>query len=574
MKSVVRTTFFMLALCALLSALGKPARAEFTGLIKPLDCAPYTGTKADYNTGYATLYRDTENHNYNYYEGMGSHPGVDISKLSNGNSAFKAPVRAIYGGRIAKVYNSPDNKAYNGGWGYCIVIRHEGIPDAGTIFSCYGHMSRFERSWSQNDWINKGDIIGYVGNTGNSTGPHLHFQIDKDYNGGVHPFFPKNVNAPDSKGDVLNHTISPMKFVQDHTGAAIPVTPTPVPPKSPNPPAVFRNQPSLPTGWAGKNADGRQQIYVLGPNREVLTKWQTQLNGAWSGWQSLGGSWTSNPVIGLNADGRQQIYVRGNNGVIYTKWQTHLNGAWVGDWQAFGGLYTVGSPTVCSNADGRQQIFARGGDGVIYTKWQTELNGGWSGWEAHRGITASGDPFAFYNADGRQQIYVRASDNAIWTKWQVELNGRWSGWLRFPSNVSGNPTVCRNADGRQQLYVRGTDGAIYTMWQVELNGGWSGWQKFDSNVSGEAIAWSNADGRQQIYVRGTDNVLYTKWQQELNGGWYPSWQPFGGISTSGNPALYHNADGRQQLFTRGTDGVIYTRWQIELNGGWSDWARL
>lgn len=199
------------------------AQSGFTGMVKPIDCANYTGTNADYSTSFSTLYRD----NYlgtSYYEGIGSHPGVDIDRLSNGQGDSGAPIVAVYDGTVANVLYEENN--HGSGWGNCLVIMHTNIPDAGTIYSCYGHMVRFEGSWSTGQNVKKGQVIGYVGTTGNSTGPHLHFQLDKDYSdyNHFHPWFPTKpitTDTPDTNGNVLNHTINPLRFVQDHLAGSV-----------------------------------------------------------------------------------------------------------------------------------------------------------------------------------------------------------------------------------------------------------------------------------------------------------------------------------------------------------------
>ncbi len=226
--SATSRTFFwagvVLVLLALVLWPGVRANAQsnFTGMIKPLDCANYTGTDADYSTSYSTLFRDTEDgRTTGYYEGIGSHPGVDIDRLSSGQGDVGAPIRAIYDGYVSSAWQNVSTGCGKD-WGYCLIIKHTDIPDAGTIYSCYAHMSRFDKDWKQGQFIAKGTTLGYVGNTGHSTGSHLHFQIDKDYSdyGGCHPWYPSNVNTIDTNGIVLKHSINPMKFVQDHSNAS------------------------------------------------------------------------------------------------------------------------------------------------------------------------------------------------------------------------------------------------------------------------------------------------------------------------------------------------------------------
>ncbi|MDI9355307.1 MAG: LysM peptidoglycan-binding domain-containing M23 family metallopeptidase [Cyanobium sp. MAG06] len=67
------------------------------------------------------------------------------------------------------------NFGYNGGYGVYVIISH---PN-GTQ-TLYGHMSSLIVSTGQ--YVKQGQIIGYSGNSGRSTGPHLHFEIIGAYN--------------------------------------------------------------------------------------------------------------------------------------------------------------------------------------------------------------------------------------------------------------------------------------------------------------------------------------------------------------------------------------------------------
>ena len=75
--------------------------------------------------------------------------------------------------------------APNGGYGNWIEIEHEG-----KLSSVYGHLSAFAPGIAPGASVQKGDLIGYVGNTGRSTGPHLHFELlsnGKPTNPVIHP---------------------------------------------------------------------------------------------------------------------------------------------------------------------------------------------------------------------------------------------------------------------------------------------------------------------------------------------------------------------------------------------------
>jgi hypothetical protein len=86
------------------------------------------------------------------------HTGTDIA------APMGTPVVATYSGRITVA-------DFLGGYGLTVVIRHED----NSIETLYGHLSEvFVRP---GEMIQQGEVIGRVGSTGNSTGPHLHFEL-------------------------------------------------------------------------------------------------------------------------------------------------------------------------------------------------------------------------------------------------------------------------------------------------------------------------------------------------------------------------------------------------------------
>ena len=88
------------------------------------------------------------------------HGGVDIA----GGGIYGKPIIASNQGSVRLV------RYYTTGYGYHVMIDHG--DDTWTV---YGHMSAI--AVSEGDWVYQGQVIGYVGSTGNSTGPHLHFEI-------------------------------------------------------------------------------------------------------------------------------------------------------------------------------------------------------------------------------------------------------------------------------------------------------------------------------------------------------------------------------------------------------------
>ena len=97
-----------------------------------------------------------------------AHLGVDYAARRG------TPIRATANGRIIK-------RGRKGGYGNCIIIQHKH-----GLRSLYAHMSRYRRGLRVGSRVKQGTVIGYVGTTGRSTGPHLHFGMYK-YRRAVNP---------------------------------------------------------------------------------------------------------------------------------------------------------------------------------------------------------------------------------------------------------------------------------------------------------------------------------------------------------------------------------------------------
>ena len=85
------------------------------------------------------------------------HEGIDLG------AAYGSPIAAAAAGVV--IY-----AGWEGGYGNLVVIDH-----GGGLATAYGHQSRIAVSVGQS--VSQGETIGYVGSTGHSTGPHLHFEV-------------------------------------------------------------------------------------------------------------------------------------------------------------------------------------------------------------------------------------------------------------------------------------------------------------------------------------------------------------------------------------------------------------
>ena len=100
--------------------------------------------------------------------GMRKHPIDGFNKMHRGTD-FAAPM----GTPIMASGNGVIKKAgWCGGGGNCVVIKHNS-----TYQTVYAHMSKFANGIRSGVRVKQGQVIGYVGSTGKSTGPHLHYEV-------------------------------------------------------------------------------------------------------------------------------------------------------------------------------------------------------------------------------------------------------------------------------------------------------------------------------------------------------------------------------------------------------------
>jgi hypothetical protein len=172
----------------------------------------------------------------------GGHLAVDIKTPSG------TPVYAIGNGIVNKTSEQLS------GFGKHIVVEHKDFPSYDspsqktTYYSSYSHLSVV--SVAQGDIVKKGDLIGYSGNTGTSTTPHMHFQIDTTA-APWHPYwhftskeasdagltFTQAINSGLNKDIAIKSTINPVLYVQKYASSTMSTLPkttetvtVPVPP--------------------------------------------------------------------------------------------------------------------------------------------------------------------------------------------------------------------------------------------------------------------------------------------------------------------------------------------------------
>ncbi|TSC57678.1 MAG: peptidase M23 [Candidatus Peregrinibacteria bacterium Greene0416_19] len=151
--------------------------------------------------------------------GEGSHAGIDI-RLPTGT-----PVYAVMNGVVEKSGNDP------AGFGIYVLLRHPNVPDPDrptrmtTLYSHYAHLSAALVTNGQ--VVRHGDQIAASGRSGNASGPHLHFQIDRN-DAPWHPYWPfssadmreanlsfsQAIDAGLKRENGVRYLVNPMLYVQ------------------------------------------------------------------------------------------------------------------------------------------------------------------------------------------------------------------------------------------------------------------------------------------------------------------------------------------------------------------------
>lgn len=100
--------------------------------------------------------------------GMRRHPVLGFSKMHRGvdfAAGTGTPILAAGDGIVTY-------RGWKGGYGNYLQIKHNG-----TYSTAYGHISRFNPKVRNGGRVKQGQVVAYVGSTGMSTGPHLHFEV-------------------------------------------------------------------------------------------------------------------------------------------------------------------------------------------------------------------------------------------------------------------------------------------------------------------------------------------------------------------------------------------------------------
>ncbi len=123
-----------------------------------------------------------------------AHKGVDYA------AATGTPIMASGDGKVM-------HRGNKGGYGKTIILRH-----GSTYTTLYAHMSRYARGTSVGSRVRQGQIIGYIGSTGLSTGPHLHyeFRVNGVHRNPLRVRLPSAISLPGSEMENFQTAVQPL----------------------------------------------------------------------------------------------------------------------------------------------------------------------------------------------------------------------------------------------------------------------------------------------------------------------------------------------------------------------------
>ncbi|GAB4057480.1 M23 family metallopeptidase [Catellatospora paridis] len=351
------------------------------------------------------------------------HDDYDIDMTYTGGGSNGRMILAAAGGTISAGWSS-------GGGGNYAVIDH-----GGGWRTTYMHM--LQPATHTSGWVDGGTPIGWVGNTGNSTGPHLHFEVTRD-GGKTEAYFNGSASGITSDGSASTGPI----YVNG------PVSPA-------------RNVTS-------SNCNGGQQVY--------------EAHSA-NGWRMLPVSGGYGPVTATAtaaiAVGSTKIIYSVKGGQIF---EAASNAGWNNLHTGINGAQ--GTALAALNLNGEKLIYSVVG-GYVH---EASSNNGWR--NLNTGIAGvSNSSISVIALNGVKYIY------SIVGGYVHEAHSA-NGWRNLNTGVPGSAVAAITVGTTKILYVV-NGGSVY---EAASNAGWANVWTGISGVSSATIAAANLNGEKLIYT--------------------------------------------------------------------------
>jgi hypothetical protein len=294
-----------------------------------------------------------------------------------------------------------------------------------------------------------------------------------------------------------------------------------------------------------------------GPNRlDVFAQGATDFelkhiwwDGAWSAWESLGGSLTSDPAAVSWGPGTIDVFARGPDNALWHNWyfngwrgwesmgapvSTAWNGTPIhdnGPWQNLspppgGGL--TSKPAVVSTGPGQLTVFVQANSPAnpsFVSLWALEFsNDAWGLWQyvgdmQNQDVIVPGtSPAAVSSGNGQIDI-LEMGQLGLWH--QSFSNGLWGTWNPLAPPIVGlqnSPAISSWGPGRLDVFDRSvaygrlsSDCSLWHLWFDQNQGGWVAWESLGGQITSDPSAVSWADNRIDVFTRGNDLTLWHQW---------------------------------------------------------------
>ena len=258
---------------------------------------------------------------------------------------------------------------------------------------------------------------------------------------------------------------------------------------------------------------GRMDLFTRGPDSALHQK--TFVNGAWTGWNDLGGSISSAPSAVSWGAGRLDVFARSTSNTLVQRTWTSAGG-WA-DWADLGGVLTA-APSAASWGPGHLDVFIRGASNSVQHKWY--LDNGWSGWADLGGSFTSAPAAASYQ-NGHVEVFVRGTDNALWHAWF--LNGAWSTFSSMGGTLTSAPGVTSWGAGHLDVFVRGQNNLLEHRFYSGST--WSNWISLGGGTGSAPTATSKNANQLDTFSVSPSGELQQK--SFGPGDWPATWTPVG-----------------------------------------------
>ena len=462
-----------------------------------------------------------------------AHEGVDIN--GNGNT----PVYAAASGTVDYAVNS----ASTSGYGTQVVIRH---TDGYT--TRYAHMIYGSLTVSQGATVSQGQRIGTVGNTGNSTGAHMHFEIKLNGSNVTNQYFwcgqpnvtalqplgagptnPTGVNAAPTAIIDSGDRISLYAVRSDgnlwgtsQANAGSYFAPWQILAGQPGTlqgrPAVVQLSSGIIAIYARTSAG-----YIVGTN-------QVAPGGSFTPWTTIGvggAGIASDPVAVQFNSGAIGVYAMTDAGYVAGTAQGGPGGAF-SSWTAIGTTATVlgGRPALVHLADDRLMLFAKSSDGFVHKTEQTAAGGAFTAWSVlgTGGAQINSEPIAV-NDQGRVTVYA-AAGTTVSSVTQDNPGGSFNAWLNLgagPASLAGATPFVILGGGYHSVYTIGGDRLIWGTSIVSPPATASAWSQIGSGslLSTVPVGIRTSSGVNCVYAASNGAVVGTC--QSGPGGYFGTW---------------------------------------------------